>query len=50
MRDIGLAKDRRGKASGKNLFAWSLVDPAVASRRPRPKAVVAPPVETFLFV
>jgi hypothetical protein len=28
----------------------SLVDPAIASRKPRPKVVAAPPVATFLLV
>jgi hypothetical protein len=50
LRDFGLAKDRKGKASEKVLLAWLLVDPAVESRKPRPKVVVALPVATFLFV
>jgi hypothetical protein len=50
-RDFGLAGERRGKASEKpRLLTRSFVDPAVASRTPRPKVVAAPPVATFLLV
>jgi hypothetical protein len=45
-RDFGLAGERRGKASEKPLTRL-LVDPAVASRKQRPKLVAAPPVATF---
>jgi hypothetical protein len=38
------------KASEKPLFTRSLVDPAVAFSKPRPKVVAAPPVATFLLV
>jgi hypothetical protein len=34
----------------KTLLTRSLVNPAVASRKPRPKVVVAPPVATFLLL
>jgi hypothetical protein len=46
----GLAGERSGKASEKNLLTRSHVDPAVALRKPRPKVVAAPPVATFLLV
>jgi hypothetical protein len=49
-REFGLAGERRGKASEKNLLPRSLVDPAVAFRKLRPKVVAAPPIETFLLV
>jgi hypothetical protein len=49
-RDFGLAGERRGKAIEKQLLTRSLVDLAVASRKPRPKVVAAPPVATFLLV
>jgi hypothetical protein len=50
VRDLGLAGDRRGKAGEGNLLTWSLVNPTVASRKPRPKVIAAPSVETFLLV
>jgi hypothetical protein len=40
----------RGEASEKTLLTLSLVDPAVATRKPRPKVAAAPPVVTFLLV
>jgi hypothetical protein len=43
-RDFSIAQGMRGKASGKPLLTWALVDPAVASRKPRPKVGVAPPI------
>jgi hypothetical protein len=48
-RDFGLAGERRKKTSEKTLTR-SLVDPTVASRKPRPKVVAATPVATFLLV
>jgi hypothetical protein len=49
-RDFGLDEDMRGKAGQKTHLTYSLVDPAVASRKPRPKVVAAPPGATFLLV
>jgi hypothetical protein len=49
-RDFALAGDGKGKASEKTLPMRSPVDPAVASHKPRPKVVAAPPIETFLLV
>jgi hypothetical protein len=34
----------------KNLLTWSLVDPAAASRKLRPKVVAAPTDETVFLV
>jgi hypothetical protein len=34
----------------KLILTWSLVDPAVASRKLRPKIVAALPVGNFLFI
>jgi hypothetical protein len=48
-RDFGLAEDRRGKAGKKTLLTWLLVDPAAASRKPRPKVVAAPTDAMFLL-
>jgi hypothetical protein len=49
-RDFDLAEDRRGKAGKKTLLAWSLVDSAAASRKPRPKVVAASTDATILLV
>jgi hypothetical protein len=46
-RDFGLAGERRGKASEQPLLTRLLAVHAVASRKPRPKVVAAPPVATF---
>jgi hypothetical protein len=48
--DFSLAGERSEKASVKPLLTRSLVDPAVASRKPRPKVVAAPPVASSLLV
>jgi hypothetical protein len=49
-RDFGLGGEKREKTSVKTLLTRSLVDPAVASRKPHPKVVAASPVATFLLV
>jgi hypothetical protein len=49
-RDFNLAEDRRGKAGKKTLLTWSLVDPAAASRKPRPKVVAASTDATVLLI
>jgi hypothetical protein len=50
--DFGLAEEWRGKASEwrKKPLRRSLVNPAVAFRKPRPKVVAAPPVAILLLV
>jgi hypothetical protein len=49
---LGLISCRRkeGKGSEKSVLTRSLVDSAVASRKPRPKVVAAPPVATILLI
>jgi hypothetical protein len=46
-RHCGLDVESKGKASEQSLLTRSLVDPAGASRKPRPKVVAAPPVASF---
>jgi hypothetical protein len=50
LHDFGLAGERRGQPSEQIRITRSLVHPGVASRKPRPKVVAAPPVATFLLV